>query len=156
MDLRREEEKPPQFGLHQNSGLCPRNGRHRHRHHVVLVVGACAAAGGCQYNTKKLTDRLTVCHIFYLLIEVFWCEEEVVEWNKVAFQQPHQQHQVNSICKLTRQQCQSLTTSSQSVKADLSWRTGVCDTCVSNSVTSRLSLFRCLFTNVIRVWKKYK
>lgn len=36
-----------------------------------------------------------------LLVKIFWREEEVVEWHKVSLQQTHQQHQINTICKLT-------------------------------------------------------
>lgn len=36
----------------------------------------------------------------HLLLKALWGEEEVVQRDKVVLQQPHQQNQVNSICKL--------------------------------------------------------
>lgn len=125
---------------------------------------------------------------FYLLVKILWCEKEVVEWNKVSFQQTHQQHQINSVCKLKQHKhwtlqnqgfdLEILTTSPTCLFLDgnknayitkESWRflnnwwmksyfsrvsggTGLWPTCVSSSDTSRFSLFRCLFTNVIKVW----
>lgn len=38
--------------------------------------------------------------LLYLLIKVLWSEKEVVERHKVSLQQPHQQHQVDPVCKL--------------------------------------------------------
>lgn len=42
----------------------------------------------------------------YLLVKILRCEEEVVEWHKVSFQQTHQQHQINPICKLNKKDTQ--------------------------------------------------
>lgn len=35
-----------------------------------------------------------------LLIKILWREKKVVQWHKVALQQPHQKDQVNTVCKL--------------------------------------------------------
>lgn len=129
-----------------------------------------------------------------LLVKIFWREEEVVEWHKVSLQQTHQQHQINTICKLThstgrlteqmsgRRQCRRIndtknnptrppkkvTSQSCPIPIEVVQKcfTSIpsqadtyilfvcvyeCHTCVSNSETSKLSLFRCLFTNVISV-----
>lgn len=39
-------------------------------------------------------------HIVDLLVKILWGEEKVVERHKISLQQPHQQHQINTICKL--------------------------------------------------------
>lgn len=36
----------------------------------------------------------------YLLVKILRREEKVVEWHEVALQQPHQQYQINTVCKL--------------------------------------------------------
>lgn len=51
----------------------------------------------------QLTDEFRKMITLYLLVEIFWCEEEVVEWHKVSLQQPHQQHQIHTVCKLKQQ-----------------------------------------------------
>jgi hypothetical protein len=36
----------------------------------------------------------------YLLFKAVWGQEEAMQGYKVAFQEPHEQHQVHPICKL--------------------------------------------------------
>lgn len=35
------------------------------------------------------------------MVKIVWSEEEVVQRNKISFQEPHQQYQVHTISKLT-------------------------------------------------------
>lgn len=54
---------------------------------------------------------LVIPHLYfryiYLLVKILRCQEEVVERHKVSFQQPHQQHQIDAVCKLAQQQDQA-------------------------------------------------
>lgn len=73
--------------------------------------GGCSesAGGSCQaqlFLERPSTGRLTVGYGLskasppYLLFKAVWGQEEAVQGYKVAFQEPHEQHQVDTICKL--------------------------------------------------------
>ena len=51
--------------------------------------------------TKREQAPCQTSHIHtYLLLKALWCEVKVIQRNKVVFQKPHQQHQVDTVCEL--------------------------------------------------------
>lgn len=107
-----------------------------------------------QHSRIDMLTRFRVWQrCIHLLFEALGGEEEVVQRDKIILKQPHQQHQVDTVGKLRKQTDKALT-QSHCLKIQMKLNPASPPlTCVSSSVTSRFSLFRCLLTKVMRDWK---